>query len=805
MNYGKYFRLNLKESKVVDGIAVYDYIDLPAYFGRSKSISPKYPITAVICQDSVRFRLHYCAYKVGEEGKNSTCKYLYSSEEALHLAHGNVEVQTVHMQEVILELPFVNGMKSSLAEAISKIYYTSFPLLGIEKNTNENANEKINNEGFVYQLLSKRYRPDVWRWETEDCIEEISYKTLQKNVDGDRSYSTIWLMDLLKEENDKKYIDLTDSKTTEDIENKKSKIVGFLRKLLLDFMFDLIHTDIFQSSPNYTEMCAGFKSDFLFSALAHKCEYYYYRALTLDAIKVLEEKPEKEQIERVKKLYANHLFEAEKKWVEDIMNPASDEAFQDPEDDFARDWKKIKKNSRDHSLFRIYPYWFATPEEEMKRVCFSLTSKKEKDGSFETSKVHLCNAETLAHYIKRKEREIASNREADKQIEKSIGPVQTIWLKILKKKEDDVAIKRLRTRISKWFLARYDFADAWRLHLNKYSANIDFAILFFLITAFIACPCLVTQSFWEEYIGKYIILAFGIVLCVFTILSAVLAFSNRFLQKNYDNILRADRRQIIWERYFWTLYSIIVIGIMILLLASPLCWIIKVIGLLCGIIVLVPYNIAMDAISNIHILYPRLFASITAAWLSLAIGNELFTAFFDASPSFTASFILGGIVFLFILYEVSRHYPLISTLKKIWRSTQMLVYSYAISLVIGLLLINFTGPEFLERSDYLPKYFEEYHAENVKSTEYCKISYHEDTCKITINKTEDSPTNLSYLKKLERTNVKHKKHPIASVWTINSTHHFFVLRDFLIQFAFLAMFIGVFIQMIFEEKSITDM
>ena len=39
----------------------------------------------------------------------------------------------------------------------------------------------------------------------------------------------------------------------------------------------------------------------------------------------------------------------------------------------------------------------------------------------------------------------------------------------------------------------------------------------------------------------------------------------------------------------------------------------------------------------------------------------------------------------------------------------------------------------------------------------------------------------------------------------NKKYTFFILRDFWIQFSFVAMFIGIFIQMIFEEKRITEM
>ena len=70
MNYGRYFRLNQALSKVVDGVAIYDYVDLPAYFGPSEEnpMSPKYPITVTITSETVCFRLHYSAFKLDKSG-----------------------------------------------------------------------------------------------------------------------------------------------------------------------------------------------------------------------------------------------------------------------------------------------------------------------------------------------------------------------------------------------------------------------------------------------------------------------------------------------------------------------------------------------------------------------------------------------------------------------------------------------------------------------------------------------------------------------------------------------------------------
>lgn len=887
MNYGKFFRLNLKESKIVDGIAVYDYIDLPAFLESSSEnpISPKYPITAVITKDSVRFRLHYCAYRVeskNENGKVIAVQYYYDPQVAFKCSGVDSPAQLVHMQEVILELPFSEGNNYSLPEVISKIYFTRFPQL-----TEFDAD--IDKDGYVNQLLEKRYRPDLWYQKDDKSIEAQSFKALQKNIDGDRSYSSIWLMDLRKtnEENEIQFVDLSLSESKQDKGSskesvKKPKYVGFLRKLFLDFIFDLVHSDIFQSSAHYTEMLSGLKADFMFSALLHKCEYYYYRGLILDALESIELLPEfaKEGKKgEVKKLYAAQLLDAEKKWVEDIINPISDEVFLEPQDDFDDDWSSEKKRKAEQSSFRIYPYWFASPEEEMRRVCFSMSSS-------DTRKIHLCDIETLSYYLE--QIETPRNKSVKEPLEQKEAPQNKSVTEAL---EQIIygrlsTIKQLRTKISKWFFKRYDFDDAWRLHQHKGFAKAEFLFLLITIGLFIGEPQLVEQGFWEGSIGKPIAITLGSIIGLFTLVSGAFAFIWPLLRKKCkhklvensrikDNrsILWSGRVTLAWRRVFWLSFiTSISIGL-ILLGAADLEPIWKWIGLAVWAVFFVIVVKQTNVISNIHLLYPRLFASITAAWLSLAIGNELFSAFFDSTPSILACVSLATIVLVFIIYEINRHFPLISTGAKVWRSVQMLVYSYAISLLIGLFIINFTGREFLERSEYLPTFFEEYEETmNPQSERVTLLSAPtndttsivsdtasdtlriavmakahsvfvteglSDTLRIAItakahkiDSTRLAPprhhpqavnqrhgyfrpkgvipppekSNRQYFEQLENRKVPGKDHHIASIWRgVDGDPIFFILRDFLIQFAFLAMFIGVFIQMIFEEKSITEM
>lgn len=141
MNYGRFFRLNQALSIVMDGVAIYDYIDLPAYFGPSMDnpMSPKYPISVTITSDSVCFRLHYNVYKIEKKiddnsNEQETPHYAYSKNDIEDKAfpvederNSNI-MGTAHMEEIILELPYTDTISTKLSDKIKGIYNTRFPL-----------------------------------------------------------------------------------------------------------------------------------------------------------------------------------------------------------------------------------------------------------------------------------------------------------------------------------------------------------------------------------------------------------------------------------------------------------------------------------------------------------------------------------------------------------------------------------------------------------------------------------------------------------------------------------------------------
>lgn len=773
MNYGKFFRLNQRASKIEDGIAIYDYIDLPAYFDSSKNnemSSPKYPINVTITESSICFRVHYSVYK--SEALND---YIYEAKRAYggELTAGSSSTAIKHMEEVILELPYINS-DSELYNAIKGVYNTKYPF--VNKGTT-----------FIQELIKKRY-------EKKSSGEKTLYDKMRENLDGDLSYSTLWLMDISRR---------IDEKTTRIELLEKGIVVKFLRKLLLDFMYDLKHSDVFQTSKFYSAMMSGLMSNFYFSALMHKCEYYFYRSMIGEIIK---RKNEKEKEKRIKELYAENLYEAETLWIQDIMNPASEKYFEHycSEEESSNNSKckityKLYKAifGTDSLSFRNWNSWFASPEEEMRRVSFSMKEKESKE-------THICNVETVFEYLK--------NNGYD---------VDRLLLK---------GANTNKTEVSQWFMKRYAFNDVSHLHLFKNASRLFFTIVSILLLTVFVFPDFFCADFWTVK-HRNLPIACVIVICcgsIMWILSMYNEYTDQGIEENAQS-LKNYRIGLIAKR-MRTIFLTLFIGIAIIvvsdyLVSSVFCFeddspSITFLNI-CVIFVQVFFILLLGVLfhkkmfpvhwlSNMHVFFPRLIASIATAWLTIAIGNELFGTFFDSVVSWSTSLWLSVIVFIFLMYEINKKLPYEKVFCKTIRCAEMIIIGYMISLIVGLFIINFTGERFLERSGVLTDFYKNYvdkpAAQQVGHQKYNIIYNSKDTTYSTDAKTDaDRLENLKNVHIVSSTYKKGGKtpnHPIVTSAGFNGKY--FIMRDFLIQFAFVAMFIGIFIQMLFEEKSITE-
>jgi hypothetical protein len=831
MNYGRYFRLNQALSKVADGVAIYDYVDLPAYFGPSEEnpMSPKYPISVTITSDTVSFRLHYSAFKLDKSGDCDFPQYAYDKDDidkkALKRKH--VDIGMAHMEEVVLELPFAQVSSSKLSDTIKSIYNSTFPQV-IDENTSMGGR-------YLEQLIKKRFpvKKDEQSENNKDSVEDILYKNLRKVSDGTASYSTLWLMDLVREGR----IYLYSKQRVKDDKTKKEKeidvITGFLRKLLLDFMFDLKHSDVFQNSTNYQKMYSGLMSDFYFSALMHKCEYYYYRKLTEDSLSYPLPKTKsvfqklkaiKDHEKRISDLYLFELHKSEKLWIDDLMNPYAEILFEryfSSASSIYTVWEQIKKwFAIIGSVFferlttNCWPSWFAEPEEEMRRVCFPTLNEGYKQ---------ICNVDTLVDHLGLEYR--------DNKVAKIIVNSRNAN----------------RERISRWFLKRYDFNDVFHLHLFKHVnlffiiASISFLSILFMGKNIEDCFCGI-ETFIKD--NKSILFITTLLLCVIQIIWLFLKWSKIALMQLWLTIKRIMAVSV----FLWLLSHVICLAVQeewtqILSLCVIVLIVIMAIVVLWKY-VFVRFNIPffrflsppiLHPLSCIHLTFPRLVAAITAAWLTISMGFDIYVSFFDSKPMWPTAIVISIVVLGFIMYEINRIMPSSTSIRKVFRSIELLIVSYCISLLAGLVVINFVGEKYLERGGTMDEFYEQY----VNHNDYhgingfdsyvrperavCADSLLNDSERIKFiadqvnikdekdysRKLVDSLRNVYHSEFAQNCDsvVKTSNYPVVDKPSIfGEKYHIFIMRDFLIMFSFIAMFWGIFIQMIFTgEKQMTEL
>ena len=806
MNNGRFFRLNQRLSRIVEGVAIFDYTELPAYDGKEKPMSPKYPVSLIITTDAVMFRLHYSAYR--SKDNKEMLSYGYSIDEITEATEEkkphNVsdedtvsketlgkkeekpevtkEIGMAHMGEVFLGLPYTESTTANLTDIIKMAYSSDFPQV------------------IKGQSKSKRF------------FEQL----IEKEINGSKpidSYSTLWLMDLCNEAGE---FDLYDD----------GYVKKFLRKLLLDFMFDLKHSDVFSVSKDYEQMYSGLMSNFFFSALVHKCEFYYYRVLITQAIdevekrkkernrlskdKKLQKKEDQEDRDRITYLYAKELFDAQSLWLNDIMDPQAEDCFEHifPHKSL---WKRFKSSLESILFEELYdnkwPSWFATPEEEMRRVHFSMKEKK----------VHICNARTIVEYL---------------HLDRVDHSFDDVMINTMLESE-----KENRVLVSRWFLNRYDFGDVMHFHLFKL---LNFILLFaavcFLISLLAGCQIgidAIKLSF-EFVLGNSLnIYHISIVVAVITLAILIV----KYYVKNFGTFLTTINNRLYTKR----LIEMLTIATLTILYVAKFIhgvnlnhldafisnfanwpfkdWLL----LILSVIVLAYYVLtlfvrtkkrwklpAIHPILSSHIVLPKLIASITAAWLTLSTGFDIFVAFFDAPLSWFAIISLTIVVFFFIMSRINRVTPMVESPLKIFRATEFLVISYCISLAIGIVVINFVGEDYLARHGYIREFHKSY-IQNLDDNN-SPFVVKDDTNNVLHNiiecdsvKTEEIVKTLNYFRFAKDSSDVYLGRLAIKYQIPNSKHDLFILPKFLIMFSFLAMFIGIFLQMVFfDQKQMTD-
>lgn len=775
MNHGKYFSLDLYASCIDKGISVFNYTDI---FDESVTegegqTTPRYPIFVQITSTSVKFILQYCVYL---QQNSQEQEFLPSLETAID--HNSYQIR--HMEEVLVELPLNITSGPSLSDTLKDLYTTSFPItLGKEIGEGTEKN-------YILELIKRRYDN-----ENGNENDEYGLRCKNDNILTNITYSTLSVWDMYKDggyvlcNKDEKY-------------NKDKKYNKVLRKIVLDFFFDMMHSDVFKNSMYYDTMCSQFTTDYFCSAIINKSEYYYQRALVNNRLK---KNTNNDQLKSIT-IYAEKFDESEQKWLNSIQNPESDKEF-----GYIPNWfnssdekkngtvKRIVNNLKVNAFpkFQISESWFVAPEEELQRVYYSLNDDL-----------------------------VSCSRDLFKYVEHTIGQTPNLF------SFNSEITKKRKTISSKWLLKRYNFGDAYRVCSFPY-VNIAIVFILFLFV------CWVTELWW----------------LLWTLLGGV------FLIKFARNItcVGCGNEKCKWYTILKTKQNI-----------RRYAYFHK--GN--GIVKKIAENI------HIHFLYPRLFASITAAWLTIALSEDLFKAFFDSKFNCYSVCILLLFILFFVLHKVHRVVPNIPFSIKLWRSGELMLISFAMSLLVGICVIDFTGEKMLLRSGILPDFYRdnilvrsdvnddgesalildfdrlnnnqekwndsivmnvythtlEKDLDSEQSTravqEFAQTPYENeyeeriarvynrvDTTKVVavtdvlsdsikgrfLLRHENSMLFKDLLEYVEHTDDSHS---IAEFYNIGKIEVFW-LHDFLIQFSVIAMFIGLFVQMMFEDKNFTDL
>lgn len=700
MSKGYFFELNKHLSAVEKGVAIFDYTELPAHEGSNLNtpLAEQYPISVDINGDAVCFKLHYCTYHYINDKSIDYHQHLETSA----IDQGNWGL--THVEDVILELPYAANATSRLSSVIKNSYNTEFPL---KYSTKEQLH------GYLEHLIR-----DQFKIKTQADTSQVPERPL------DVFYSSQWLMDIYDDSGEVNVYENNDP---------NAKITKFLRKLVLDFMFDLKHSDVFQSSVNFQRMLTGLMSDFYFSSLIHKCEFFYYRDLIMSEVKPIKDDSKDEakddnKDDRFTYLYAKELFNAQELWTNDIMNPLSESYF---EHDFPDRKVQLLSIFCEKLNAKKWNSWFATPEEEMRRVYFTMN---------EWGKPCNCNVDTLTEFLD------LSNKE-DEGIKSMLAFQQ-----------------ENREMVSRWFLSRYDFNDVFRIHFFRFS-NLSFlALLIILLCLFFFGDKYIEKSFpWlidqimkhTSYIG---------------ILAIVLLIIRSFLSMNRAEVLLCARNQLRAKRLleigacfcifiFFISEGIKEVDKSILFQGGWLAILIKVAAIL---ILLFPFfnlinrylicqkleiklklfNNFIDFIDNcfrrqflihpfrnMHIILPKLIASITAAWLTLSTGYVIYSSFFNVKVSPFTPIVITTIVISFTMSRISRTMPTASSRLLLFRAIEIAIISYCIALVIGLVAINFVGERYLCQNETFKELKKEIADISKNSNDAVKIEKEGDSIK----------------------------------------------------------------------------
>ena len=646
MNYGRFFVLDLESSDLSKGVAVFNYRSVKAYDHTCGPITPKYPIFLTITKDAIEFKVHYVQGRLNKKEEEK------DGEEAnvgLFDKRGvNVTQQTddnfpkdkldsIHVEAVILSLPLSANLdvKDLLTSAVKKAYFVEFP----RSDKKEVGKER----NYLFQLIKKKQLIS-----TDEDNKGISFSSLPIfGIYSEKDKRRRTRMKLQKEEID----------YNADFE-ENGQIRKFLRKLLLDFMFDLEHTDAFKNTANYEEFAIKLRGNFFFVALMSKANFYYYRAILEEELK--QNLDNRAYALKIIKFQSAFLDSAEKRWVEALQNPLANKEF--PQSD---NWYKINEHLFRKKKNRRFQGWFADPETELSRVYY-------------TDKKHNINSITVNQIITHWQYPV-------KRV--FIHLIQFVIMGVLPL----LGIWTVMAFVRKWLFTEISFP--WEV-----SSVCFYSLLFLCLIALLAYIKISGNAKGLEQrmerTSQWCIRRYDFVNTSLHIGKLPVGYFMIFI------LLGWFYYDIAWGNLFAGRHALAVVSALIIIYNV-------VVNLYYKLLPVSFFSGPYRYFRGVHILLPRLAAAIVTAWITITLSEDMFKAFFDLShQSFPiATVMLTTVILVFVYFEIGKIVPYLNPVKKILRSLSLLLISFFYAIVIGFLFIAFSADRFIERSDYLDDFY----------------------------------------------------------------------------------------------------
>ena len=467
-------------------------------------------------------------------------------------------------------------------------------------------------------------------------------------------------------------------------------IRGFLcyRRLILDFLFDLEHSEIFKHSPLYDEIEVKLLENKYFNLIAAKASYYYDRQVYLDT----------RYDWQSRKITARRLADSEKHYL------------------------FLLRRQETVDLLVGSKGWFSNVEIEHERVLFN-----KKDGFRRTQwRQHL---------------------------EQVVPEMES--------RENNSHLLRNSAR---WFIRRYSFLSSFRS---------------------------LQQA--TRFRGWFLLL------CIIAVVG-LFAIALREIPETFSvPVALAVPVDFTFKLTYWLVHAVAIIGVLVILAL---------------------FRCSRHYPQAIGMLMPRLIMAISSAWIIFSTTEELWKTGFDLNLLGIHTIwivLICAAILLFMSVEIRNMAPDIKRKRIWWRISGIFAIGLIYSVILGVFFTNVAAPKMLVRSGYLEEFFELDVLDSTKY-QYCCIdtSIESGTC---VRRYRDIPQAFSVAEPdsqyLALQAVEVKNTPPLEMVSCNipvlqriplfgSDFHLHIFPGMLLFRAFFALFVGIFIQLVFEDKPITE-